>query len=401
MKNTKNIITSTLDNDLYKFNMQQYVLHQFPKTQVEYAFKCRNNIDLVEYQKEIKSQISQLQNLKFEPKQLDYLSTLSWLTEDYIDYLSHYKFNPKHVKVDTIGGKLRIKIVGPWLETILFEVPVLAIVQEVRSRALTNNFEDLSYLQEGLKRLKEKIELVKKDHLDRKILGNSFCFSDFGTRRRFSKEWQDNVVQKLASDLPNTFMGTSNLELAKKYGIKPIGTQAHEIFQASQAFTHILDSQKFTLDKWMEEFRGQNGIALTDIFGHKKFIEDFDLLHAKMYAGVRHDSGDPFEWGHAMIKHFTDLGINPEETTFVWSDGLTMKKAINLYEKFYTTVIPAFGIGTMLTNDVGIEPLQAVIKMVKCNGKDVLKISDDSGKIMCENQKLIDYVSYELGDKDG
>lgn len=380
------IITSLLDTDLYKFSMQQAVLHQFPNArEVEFHFKCRDeNINMVQYIDEINRQIDHLCTLTFSEDELKYLSTLRYLKADYIDFLTLFRMQRKYINVVALNDKeIDIVIRGPWVHTILFEVPVLAIVNEVYFR----NTQDESHFVEGRNRLADKIEMLKNFN------NADFKFSDFGTRRRYSRDWQEEVIVALKNALPNNFTGTSNVLFAMKHGLTPIGTMAHEYLQASQALgPRLRDSQKFALEKWVQEYRGDLGIALTDVVGIDAFLRDFDLYFCKLFDGVRHDSGDPVEWGNKMIAHYKNMKIDPKTKSFVFSDGLNVPKAIELFNTFDGQAKLFFGIGTNLTNDMGVKALNIVIKMTSCNGSPVAKISDAPGKTMCKNEEYLAYL---------
>jgi nicotinate phosphoribosyltransferase len=278
---------------------------------------------------------------------------------------------------------LHITVKGSWLLTILFEVPLLAIVNEV--------YFDNIYPSEGVKKLSEKLQMVHGIE--------DFKFADFGTRRRFKAEWQKVIVETCVKTVPNNFVGTSNVRLAMENGIRPIGTMAHEWIQAGQNVgVRLMDSQKRMLQAWVDEYRGDLGIALTDTLGVNAFIRDFDGYFAKLYDGVRHDSGDPIEWGEKMLAHYNELRIDPRTKTFVFSDGLTFPKAVEILDHFRNRVKVVFGIGTNLTNDFeGIEPLQIVMKMTECNGRPVAKISDSPGKGMCHNEEYLAYLKSVFG----
>ncbi len=380
------IIQSLLDTDLYKFSMQQAVLHQFPNArEVEFHFKCRDeNINMVQYKDEINRQIDHLCTLTFAEDEINYLSTLRYLKADYIDFLTLFRMQRKYINVVAISDKeIDIVIRGPWVHTILFEVPVLAIVNEV----YFHNTQDKEHFIEGRKRLADKIEILKTFN------NPEFKFSDFGTRRRYSRDWQEEVIVALKNSLPNNFTGTSNVLFAMKHGLTPIGTMAHEYLQASQALgPRLRDSQKFALEKWVQEYRGDLGIALTDVVGIDAFLRDFDLYFCKLFDGVRHDSGDPVEWGNKMIAHYKNMKIDPKTKSFVFSDGLNVPKAIELFKTFEGQAKLFFGIGTNLTNDMGVKALNIVIKMTSCNGSPVAKISDAPGKTMCKNEEYLAYL---------
>jgi nicotinate phosphoribosyltransferase len=378
--------------------MMQAVFHQFPGTMVEYQFKLRNKgVDLTPYKKEIENEIKELCKLSFTDDELEYLSSLRFMKPDFIELLRIFKLDNRFVKVDEFEDVLTIKIAGPWLHTILFEVPILAIVNEVYFRNKTSSYASQQHaLTEGRIRLGEKtnklIGYIRAGAANSESL--SILISDFGTRRRFSAGWHDEVIARLTTNLPETFIGTSNVMLAKRYKITPIGTMAHEWLQAPQGFdgVQLAASQRYALQKWSEEYRGDLGIALSDVVGFEAFLRDFDLYFMKLFDGCRHDSGDPVKWAERLIKHYKDHKIDPMTKRAVFSDGLTVDKAIELHWMFRNAIQLGFGIGTHLTNDVGLEPLQIVIKLTKVNGKPVAKVSDSRGKTMCEDQAFLEYL---------
>lgn len=378
------IIDSLLDTDLYKFTMMQVVLHRFPGAMVEYRFKCRNEgVDLRPFAQEIREGIDELCTLRFSEKELEYLRGFSFFKDDFIEFFRVFKLNPNFVVVES-GDEFGIVIRGPWLHTIMFEVPVLAIVGEIYYRTLYPN-ED--YVQ-GRRQLDENIKLIKNTSGP-----VEFHFSEFGTRRRFSKVWQHEVVGKLASEVPEYLTGTSNVWLAKEFGIKPIGTMAHEYIQACQSLgPRVIYSQKFAFENWVQEYRGELGIALSDTYSLDAFINDFDLYFCKLFDGARQDSGDPIEWGDRVIAHYEKNRVDPRTKSLVFTDCLTVAKAIEIYDYFKGRADPAFGIGTHLVNDIGHEALQNVIKMVECNGQPVAKISDSPEKSMCRDESYFNYL---------
>lgn len=381
------VIQSLLDTDLYKFSMMQVVLHQFPGAQVEYRFKCRSRgVDLAAHLEEIREEVRQLCSLRFRRDELEYLRGLRFLKSDYVDLLRLFQLDESFIDIrhapDQQGG-IDILIRGPWLHTILFEVPVLAIVSEVWFR---NRHPHLD-TTEGARRLANKIALVRA-HPD-----PEFRISDFGTRRRFSRAWQRQVVETLSREIAPRVTGTSNVYFAREFGMIPLGTMAHEYLQACQAVgPRLRDSQRFAFDKWAEEYRGDLGIALTDVCGMDAFLRDFDLFFCKLFDGVRHDSGDPFEWGEKMLAHYQRMRVDARGKTFVFSDSLTVPLCIELYERFKGRCKPGFGLGTNLTNDLGVDPLQVVIKMTRCNGQPVAKISDTPEKTMDYDPSYVKYL---------
>jgi nicotinate phosphoribosyltransferase len=381
------IIQSLLDTDLYKFTMMQVVLHHFPGAMVEYRFKCRApELDLALHAEEIQRQIRHLCSLRFQSDELDYLRGLRFMKGDFVDLLRLFRLDEGYIdvrKVPTVSGGLDITIRGPWLHTILFEVPVLAIISEAYFRA----HQPQPDFAEGERRLAEKIGLVTA------YPDSNFKISDFGTRRRFSREWQASVIRTFKERMPDRFVGTSNVWLARACGLIPLGTMAHEYLQACQAVgPRLRDSQRFAFDTWAKEYRGDLGIALTDVCGVDAFLRDFDLFFCKLFDGVRHDSGDPFEWGEKMIAHYERMRVDPRTKTFVFSDSLNIPLCIELYQRFRTRSKPAFGLGTNLTNDLGYKPLQIVIKMTRCNGQPVAKISDSPEKTMDYDPSYVAYL---------
>jgi len=391
------IITSLLDTDLYKFTMMQVVLHQFPGAQVEYRFKCRNpGVQLAPYAEEIREEIRLLCSLHFQDSELAYLRSLRFIKSDFVDFLGLFRLNEKYITITPMpDGGLDIVIVGPWLHTILFEIPVLAVVNEVYFRR-TQVVPDFV---EGRRRLDAKVGQLRSEGLtDLKI-------ADYGTRRRFSRAWHEEVMRVLAARLgtshspghannvPGQLAGTSNVWLAMKLGLTPLGTMAHEYLQACQALgPRLRDSQTYAFESWAREYRGDLGIALSDVYGMSAFLRDFDMYFCKLFDGARHDSGDPFQWGERMLDHYSRNRVNPRTKTLIFSDGLTIPRTIELYQQFRGRCQLAFGIGTNLTNDLGYEPLQIVIKMVRCNGQPVAKLSDTPAKNMCQDEKYVAYL---------
>lgn len=386
------IVQSLLDTDLYKFSMMQVVLHHFPGAQVEYRFKCRTpGVDLRPDLERINTEISQLCRLRFRDDELDYLRGLRFMKSDFVDFLGLFQFNEKYVDVrpsDDPGG-LAITIHGPWLHTIFYEIPVLAIISELYFRR-TQPHPDF---REGRRRLKQKIDLVRtvEPELEFKI-------SDFGTRRRFSLAWQEEVLQTLKREVPQYFAGTSNVWFAMRNGLTPLGTMAHEYMQACQALgPRLRDSQSFAFDTWAKEYRGDLGIALSDTYGLDAFLRDFDMYFCKLFDGARHDSGDPFEWGERMIEHYQKNRVDPKTKSLIFSDQLSFPLAIEIARRFHGRTRTSFGIGTNLTNDLGYEPLNIVLKMTECNGQPVAKVSDSPGKTVSKDAGYLAYLRQVFG----
>ncbi|ERL54789.1 nicotinate phosphoribosyltransferase [Psychrobacter aquaticus] len=391
------IITSLLDNDLYKFTMLQAMLHQFPQTHGVYRFRCRNNKDAIyplsDIKEQLEKQLDSLCELRFLEDELEYLRGLRFMRSDFVDYLELFKLKRRFITVSTDGqGRLFIDIEGPMIQAMFFEVFVLAIVNELYFNALSN----ARVIAEGQRRLDEKVELLHHYAAEQTKNGHDippFIVADFGTRRRFSKAWQAHVVETLHKAEPKIVSGTSNVYLAKKLGMTPIGTMAHEFMQAFQALdVRLRDSQKAALEAWVHEYRGDLGIALTDVVGMDAFLRDFDLYFAKLFDGLRHDSGDPYVWGDKAIAHYEKLKIDPKTKILTFSDGLDLEKAWELHQYFKGRIRTSFGIGTNLTNDMGITPLNIVLKLVECNGQPVAKLSDSPGKTMINNDTYLAYL---------
>lgn len=387
------IIKSLLDTDFYKLSIGQLALHQFPQVDVKYKFKCRNDMKWTKkHLARLHEEVESFCELRFTEEELKYLSDIGVFKPSFIDLLRLYQPSIRHLAMEIKDNTLHFTIHGPWFLTVFFEVPMLAIINEIYFDDIDKlsgtwlGWED--FYRDGRRKLYDKIDLANKV---------GFPFVDFGTRRRHSRNWQSEVVGTLKDNATN-FVGTSNVYLAKKYDLKPIGTQAHEIFQVAQAVYPIRDFQKNMLQAWLDEYRGQLGIALTDIIGIDDFLKDFDLYLAKAYNGIRHDSGSPYEFADKIISHYEKLGIDPKTKILVFSDGLNFNKCSGLYNTYKNKINVNFGIGTNLTNNFdGLIPLQIVIKIVECNGQDVAKISDSPGKNMCENLEYVAYLKKVFG----
>ena len=385
-----NIINSLLETDLYKFSMGQAIYHHFPGYETTWSFKCRNEDvhftdEMVE---EIKHQIKLYCDLRFKEEELEYLSSIQWFKKSYVDFLRlwHPRFEDFTFGTDSDCG-LTIETNGTWLNTSMYEIPTLAIVNEVYFR-MKYDYDKL------LLSFKERLE----DKVNKLVSGeyNIGAFSEFGIRRRLSAEAQELAIKELmkAKYKDSTFVGTSNVYLAKKLNTKPVGTMAHEWIMCVGQGNHKHNpaySNWYALDAWVKEYGVLNGTALTDTITTDCFLRDFKLTYATLFSGVRHDSGSPFEWGDKMIAHYESLGIDPKSKTLLFSDSLDFKKADEINSYFKDKVRVAFGIGTYIANDTDVDALNIVMKTTACNGMDVAKISDVAGKGMCKNP---DYVHY-------
>ena len=382
-------VVSLLDTDLYKFNMNQVMFHKHTNLNGVYLFKCRNR-DVVfteEMCEEINAQIDHLCTLTFQEEELDYLASLRFIKSDYVEFLRLWRPLRKYVKCWLEEGQLHIEVRGPLFSAMQFEIYLLEIVNEVYFRM---KYDYLMLIASAREKLLYKIHGFREEMYD-------FKFAEFGCRRRLSREWQDYAVSELLQT--GYCVGTSNVYLAMKYGCKPIGTYAHEYVQMYQGVPGVTlaYTNKMAMDEWFEEYQGDNGTALTDTLGTDLFLMDFNKLQANCYTGVRHDSGDPIEWGEKIIAHYEKLGIDPKTKTLLFSDSLNFDKAQKIYDHFKERINVSFGIGTFISNDTCVEPLNIVIKLQYVNGHPVAKLSDDFGKAMCQND---DYLHYLKGAVD-
>ena len=394
MSREEPIITSLLDNDLYKFTMLQAFLHYGKNTIGEYLLMCRTPyVDFTDTINEINNQLDYLCELSLSPDELDYLRGLQFIKPFFIDFLKGFKLNRSDIcaSVDSRGA-LNIRIKAPIVNATLFEVPVLAIVNQVYFEAKVKEAKSIDgerVAAYGLRKLDEKLNLIKST-------GDEIRFSDFGTRRRFSFHWHTRVLERIIDSKYPGFMGTSNVYFAKKLGINPIGTMAHEWIMAHAGLTFFKNSTPLALKRWLDFYEGKLCIALTDTYTTDYFLKYFNKELANAYYGVRHDSGDWKEWSYKLIRHYKKLGIDPATKLLVFSDNLDFKKIIEIYREFEGKVKLVFGIGTNLTNDVGFDTIQIVIKMIRSNGKPVIKISDSSDKTISYDEEFKEFALGEI-----
>ena len=384
------VIHSLLETDLYKFTMWQAMLHRHPEAQATYTFVCRNQsaFPLSELLDEVNEQLDHLCQLAFLPDELVYLRGLRYMKSDFVDFLRIFRFQREFITAKANGDTLEIVAQGPQVHVMGFEIYVLALVNELYFR----RFDEAPALAQGRERLQAKIELLRQFGAE-PPRRHPFEFFDFGVRRRFSGDWQREVVSTLKQAVPQYFKGTSNVLLAKDLGLVPIGTMAHEYLQTYQALgVRLRDFQKAALEDWVQEYRGDLGTALTDVVGMDAFLADFDLYFAKLFDGLRHDSGDPVVWGEKALTHYESLRIDAHTKRWVFSDGLDVPTALRLYRHFADRTQLGFGIGTNLSNDVGLKPLNIVMKLTQCNGQSVAKLSDTPGKTLCQDETYLSYL---------
>ncbi|KAL1923585.1 uncharacterized protein VTP21DRAFT_8565 [Calcarisporiella thermophila] len=379
---------SILDNDLYKFTMQQFVFIHFRDIPVKYRFKNRSptirlNEPAIEW---LKSRIQGLEKLSLTADERQFLEGYSFFSREYLEFLQSFRYRPAeqvNISLDS-DGDLQLNIQGFWHEVILYEVPLLALVSEAYFR-----FVDLDWNYDG-QESRAKAKAMK-------LLQHGCVFSEFGTRRRRDYYTQDIVVRVLARankehllENPGSqgkLVGTSNVHFAHKYGLTAVGTLAHELFMGVSALEGVANANRLTLEKWHDTYKGQLGIALTDTFGTEVFFRDFGGKLANAFSGVRHDSGDPFGFVDRVVEHYRTLGINASQKVIMFSDSLTPELAIQLKEHCDSSGVKcAFGIGTNFTNDFERKgggksvPMNIVIKLSECRGIPVVKLSDEKTK---------------------
>jgi len=384
------VLRSLLETDLYKFTMWQAMLHRHPATQTEYVFVCRNagSYPLTDLIGELNEQLDHLCSLRFTADELAYLQSLRFIKSDFVDFLRIFQFQRDFIEVRDNDGVLEIVARGPQVHVMAFEIHVLAIVNELYFR----RFDSAAALAEGRRRLAAKVQWLR-DFATEAPRRNPFEFFDFGVRRRFSGAWHREVVATLQREVPEYFKGTSNVLLARDLNLVPIGTMAHEYLQTYQALgVRLRDFQKAALESWVQEYRGDLGVALTDVVGMDAFLADFDLYFAKLFDGLRHDSGDPVLWGEKALAHYARLRIDANTKRLVFSDSLDLPRSLALYRRFADRTQLGFGIGTNLTNDMGLHTLHIVMKLTHCNGQPVAKLSDSPGKILCDDQTFLAYL---------
>ena len=380
------IVVSLLDTDLYKFNMDQVIFHKHTDLCGQYFFKCRNKgvVFTPEMVQEINEQIDHLCTLTFKKEELDYLRSIRFIKDDYVEFLRLWRPIRDYVSVELKDdGELSVVVDGPLFSAMQFEIFLLEIINEVYFR-MKYDYDVLRKSAE--ERLNKKIELMNDGTY-------TFRFAEFGCRRRLSREWEDEVVRRLVTETTNC-IGTSNVYLAMKYNVIPVGTYAHEFVQMYQGIDRIplAYTNYYAMKDWYAEYEGDNGTALTDTITTDLFLLDFDRSMVNNYTGVRHDSGDPFDWGEKMITHYKHYGVDPATKLLLFSDNLDFDKAQRLYDYFRDKTKVSFGIGTFVSNDTCEDALNIVIKLQYVNGRPVAKLSDTPGKAMCRDESYLEYL---------
>ena len=380
------IVVSLLDTDLYKFNMNQVIFHKHTDLCGQYFFKCRNEgvVFSEEIVREISEQVDHLCTLSFSDEELDYLRTIRFLKPDFIEFLRLWHPIRDYVTISrSPDGELSVVVNGPLFSAMQFEIYLLEIINEVYFR-MTYDYDELKKSAE--RKLDDKIKLLCDGTY-------TFKFAEFGCRRRLSPEWEDVVVKRLATETDKC-VGTSNVYLAMKHNLTPIGTYAHEYVQMYQGIDKIplAYTNHYAMRDWYDEYQGDNGTALTDTITTDLFLMDFNRSMVNNYSGVRHDSGDPYEWGEKIIEHYKSYGADPKTKLLLFSDSLDFDRAQKLFDHFKDRAKVSFGIGTFCSNDTDEQPLNIVIKLQYVNGRPVAKLSDTPGKAMCRDEGYLDYL---------
>ncbi len=380
------IVQSLLDTDLYKFNMDQVIFHKHTDLCGQYYFKCRNaGVKFTpEMAEEINAQIDHLCTLRFKNEELDYLRSIRFIKSDYVEFLRLWHPIRDYVTASlSDDGELSVVVDGPLFSAMQFEIYLLEIINEVYFRM---NYDYDELLESAKERLDKKIKACNDGTY-------TFKFAEFGCRRRLSREWEDVVVRRFCTETKNC-VGTSNVYLAMKYNVTPIGTYAHEFVQMYQGIDSIplAYTNHHAMHDWYDEYKGDNGTALTDTITTDLFLLDFDRSMVNNYTGVRHDSGDPFVWGEKIINHYKSYGVDPKTKLLLFSDSLNFDKAQKLHDYFCDKTKVSFGIGTFVANDTCVPALNIVIKLQYVNGLPVAKLSDDVGKAMCRDGEYLEYL---------
>lgn len=387
-------INSILENDLYKFSMSYYYQQIYPNAKGIFTFKDRNNtIYNEDFVDELKSNFRNLRNLFLDKSEFDWaVKSIPYIPKYYWEWLQGFRFNPNLIKVWLDNGQLHIEVSDLMYKVTLYEIPILAIVSELTHWNAFYKGDILDKKHDIIQSLDKKINIAKEHNL---------FFADFGMRRRASYLVEDWIVEYLSKNCP-TFVGTSTVSLARKYGVKPIGTMAHELFMATAALTSPKEANYIVMENWSKVYDGDLGTVLTDTYTVDAFLRAFSMKMAKLYDGVRHDSGDPFEFGEKIIEKYNSYGIDPMSKCIVFSDSLNFEKAASIKEYFKGRIKTSFGIGTNLTCDIkGIKPANIVMKLKNFQVNErqpiygCVKLSDVPGKAI-GNIKDIENYKYQL-----
>ena len=391
------IINSILENDLYKFSMSHYYQVHYPNAWGTFTFHDRNN---TEYSEEfvvaLKEELNNLATLSLQPAEFEWaVKSIHYIPQCFWEWLCFFRFEPDKVEVwIDESHHLHIEVSDAMYKVTFYEIPILAIVSELYHRRIGDGYQRRSELMDAMKeKMEEKVAIAATHNL---------YFADFGMRRRFNALSEQVMIEYMKEHCP-TFTGTSTVWFAMKYNLKPIGTMAHECFMFQAAVHTPKEANYEVMERWVEVYDGNLGTVLTDTYTVDAFLRNFSMKLAKLYDGVRHDSGDPMLFGDRIIQKYESYGIDPMSKTIVFSDGLDFQTAAQIKEYFAGRIKVTFGIGTNLTCDIaGVKPMNIVMKLKQCriNPRQPLygcvKLSDVAGKAIGTAEDIANY-KYQLG----
>lgn len=389
------IIQSLLDTDFYKFTMGQLVFRKYRDVPVRYGFKNRTRLVAIARhikEEDLRRELDHVRDLKLTKTEIHYLRGTNeyqdrMFAEDYLQFLEKLELPSYTLERD--GGTYKLEFAGPWSQAIYWETFALSIINELYYRSLLEKMSQLereAVKATGIVRLAEKVKILKENP--------EVTFSDFGTRRRFSREWHEYVVKTLAKELSaKQFVGTSNVYLAMQYGLLPMGTSAHEMFMVMSgkmrgSEDQIRQSHNEVLRAWWAQYGWGLSIALTDTYGSDFFFRDMTAEQARVWKGLRQDSGDPIVFGEKAIAFYRKHGVDPTTKLIVFSDGLDMSAMLKIAKHFSGRIKVTFGWGTNLTNDLGLLALSLVIKVLEACGYDTVKLSDNLAKAIGKSESV-------------
>ena len=384
------IIKSLLDMDLQPYLMAQVAWLHHRDVPVRYGFTNRTRkVPIARYvpENELRFELGHVRNLHFQPDELEYLRTCRHLPQglfrpEFLEFLRTLRLPPIEIE-RTADDQLRIETEGPWPEAIFWETIILSVVNELYYRSLLEQYSADTIYTTGRQRLRDKISTLRRN---RKIR-----FTDFGNRRRFSRMWQEEVVEQMLRHVPSQLAGTSNVRLAHMFDLPPVGTMAHEMFMVQSGIDRARDgdtddvirnSHGATLDGWYDTYGEPLSLGLTDTYGSEFFFRDFGAERAREWRGLRQDSGDPIAFGERAIEFYKSVGVDPKTKIVVFSDGLDIETIVRVHERFNGRIKTGFGWGTNLTNDLGLDPLSIVVKATRTAGFPTVKLSNNLAKAM-------------------
>lgn len=405
----KQIISHFTDNDAYTYSCQYYILQKYPRAEVEYTFFDRDNTIYPKgFAALLEEQLGYMPQVMITANEIAFMKhKMYYLPEWYFTFLSGYRFNPHEVNVsqDT-DGHLDILVRGKWFSAIMWEMPILSIISEL-----------MHILRGDMERYNPKREEERVEEKTKMILENGIILGDMGTRRRLSFDHQDMVIRVMKEiyqqggyddetghhNWTGRFTGTSNLYLAMKYDLKPIGTMSHQLIEFEENVSGVFECNFNVMKKFSDVYDGDNGIYLYDCFGDKVFFSNLSKRMAMMFVGLRVDSGDEKEQTEKIIEKYKSLGIDPSTKQVVFSNGLNIEKAIEIHKFVNGRVQDSYGLGTFITCDVeNTEPMNIVIKLTrsriteKREWHDCVKLSCDKGKTLGNPEKCA-YLLKQIG----